>query len=454
MRLVNLTTARLKRIFLLVSTVSICSASFAQENSPYSRYGMGDLVPNQNMANRALGGIAAGYSYDYSYPGAPVNNINLSNPAALGVLSSTIFDVGGEIDRRTLKSNISPNKYTATNTLISYIQLGFPIASQKMLRRGNSWGLSFGLRPVSRINYKIQTNERLTNIDSLTTIYEGSGGINQVNVSTGIKLKRLSLGVSSGYTFGNKDYSTNLTFINDSVFYYKSNTAAQTRFGGVFVNAGIQYDIPMKNANQHLQIGAYMKFQQNLKAKKDNVNQTIGYDGNGGIIGIDTINSSKDIAGTIKLPASYSAGFVYNNRHWLLGADLDLSQWADYRNYGQKDATQNTYTIRAGAQYFPAKDNTSASKYWSFVKYRAGVYYGSDYIKLNTSRPDYGVTLGAALPLTSFNRLRFGEFVTLNTGVEIGGRGNKNSQSIRENIMRFNFGISMNASWFVKPKYN
>ena len=443
MHLANLTTARLKRTATLIFTIFIYTISNAQENSPYSRYGIGDLVPNRNIVSRGMGGIVAGYS-DYQ-------SINLSNPAALGFLTSTVFDLGGEISRRTLKSNISPDKFTATNTFISYLQVGFPIASKKMLQKGNYWGVSFGLRPVTQINYRIEKNGRLSGIDSLNSIYEGTGGLNQANISTGIKIKNLSLGVSGGYSFGNKDYSTLLDLVSDSVFYYKSNTAVKTKISGLFVNVGAQYDIKMKSGL--LRLGAYANLQQNLKASRDNINETISYDGNGGIVAIDTVDFKSNVIGKIKIPASYSTGFTYSNKHWVLGADVDFTKWDSYTYYGVKDAVQNSWTVRAGGQYYPAKDNTPANKYWSFVKYRAGIYYGPDYIKLNKSRPDYGVTFGAAFPLTSFQRLRFGEFVTLNTGVEVGARGDKNSQSIRENIARFSFGISMNARWFQKQKY-
>jgi hypothetical protein len=112
--------------------------------------------------------------------------------------------------------------------------------------------------------------------------------------------------------------------------------------------------------------------------------------------------------------------------------------------------------LRVGTQYYPAKDNTPASKYWSFVKYRAGLYYGNDYVKLDqNNRSNYGVTFGAGLPLTSLQRMSyFREVVLLNAGLEVGSRGNKQSQSLRENIVRFSVGVSMNARWFAKPKYD
>jgi hypothetical protein len=440
MHLANLTTARIKKLTGLAGALFITSISIAQENSPYSRYGIGDIVPNQNIVNRAMGGISAGYSEFVS--------LNMSNPASLANIANTIFDIGGEVDRRTLKSNNSPLKYTATNTLISYIQVGFPISSKKMVRKGNSWGLSFGLRPVTRINYKIEENKRLSGIDSLNTLFEGSGGLSQFNVSTAIKIKHFSLGISTGYAFGNKDYSTRLTFINDSVVYYRSNTAAETNFGGMFLNVGAQYEIPTKNKGT-LRLGGTVNLQQNLRASRDNLNETFTDDGNGSPITVDTISFISGEKGRIKVPMSYSFGFTHTTDNWIVGADINVANWSDYRYYGQTDAVQNTWTLRLGAQYFPATASTPASKYWSFVRYRAGLYYGNDYINLGEKRPEYGVTAGAGLPLT-----RRGDFVMLNTGVEIGARGNKNSTSLRENIARFNIGVSMNARWFVKPKYD
>ena len=141
MHLANLTTAGFKRIFGLLLSISIFAVASAQENSPYSRYGIGDIVPNQNIVSRAMGGISAGYTnpnygdHKYITPALLFQSINLVNPASLGGLNNTIFDVGGEVDIRTLRSTTSPAKYRATNTLISYLQVGFPIASEKMKKK-------------------------------------------------------------------------------------------------------------------------------------------------------------------------------------------------------------------------------------------------------------------------------------------------------------------------------
>ena len=46
----------------------------AQDNSPYSRYGIGDLHPNSNILNRGMGGISAAYADPLS--------VNFVNPAS------------------------------------------------------------------------------------------------------------------------------------------------------------------------------------------------------------------------------------------------------------------------------------------------------------------------------------------------------------------------------------
>ena len=464
MQLANSTTAVIKKITLFISVSFIYTFASAQENSPYSRYGMGDIVPAQNIVSRSMGGITAGfidsvgfipYNFLNGKLNFPSSSINLSNPASLGSLNTTIFDVGGEVDVRTLKSNNSPQKYKATNTLISYLQLGFPVTPKRMLAKGNSLNIAFGLRPVTRINYKILADKSLVGIDSVITLYEGTGGISQANFSTGLRIKNFSFGASTGYSFGNRQNSTRLSLKNsDSVRYMQSNTQSDARFGGFFLTLGAQYGIRLKNQNV-LRIGVSTNLQQNLKAKKSNINETFVYDNNGNSIAIDTVTNSMDQKGTITLPATYTVGFTYTSKHWITGVDVDYAQWSKYRYFGVKDAVQNNTTVHVGAQYFPADPTTLSSKYWKFVKYRAGFYFGNDYVKLNnTNRPDYGLTLGASLPLTSFQRMRLGEFVTLNTGLEIGQHGNKQNQSLREGIVRINFGISMSATWFQKSKYN
>ena len=416
----------------------------AQENSPYSRFGLGDVVPNHNIFTRAMGGVSAGV-LDYQ-------SINFTNPASLGSISTTIFDIAAEADVRTLKSSNPPQKYTQANSLFSYLALGFPLTTRKMYKKGMTWGMSFGIRPVTRIGYKIEKRERLPGIDSLFTLYEGSGGANQVFIGTGLRYKNLSFGVSAGYMFGTKEYSTKLEFVNDSVIYFKSNYSNKTTFGGFFFNAGFQYEYRFNKGL--LRFGGYGSVQQNLSASRNDVKETFIYDPNGATYRLDSIFEQKEVKGNIKYPSTVGIGATFMSKHWIYGVDVETANWSNYTYYGQTDQLKDNYTVRAGVQYYPAKEGTPSKKYFNFVKYRIGAYYGSDYIQVNKSRPEYGFTIGTGMPLTSLQRLSYsGEYVVLNTSVEFGNRGNRQT-NIRESSMRYCIGISMNARWFQKAKYN
>ncbi len=63
-KIINVLGGRRSAFSLLLT--AFCIPVFAQDNSPYSRYGLGDLVPNTNVNSRAMGGVSAGY-VDYFF---------------------------------------------------------------------------------------------------------------------------------------------------------------------------------------------------------------------------------------------------------------------------------------------------------------------------------------------------------------------------------------------------
>ncbi len=458
---------RLNKILFTALFTFLTVFVFGQENSPYSRYGIGDLTPNQNIVNRGMGGISIGYS-DYGLLGSPFN-INFINPAALGNISNTgnfsntIFDVGTELDFRTLKNSSTAEKYNSKNLVISYMELAFPFSTKKMEKKGTAGGLSFGLRPISRINYKIEQSRRSLTSDSIHSLYEGNGGMNQINISAGFKKRgngphknEFSFGLSSGFSFGTKDYSTKTSIINDTVPFLKSNFEVKSRFYGLFFNAGIQYAMHIENAGT-LRLGGYFDLNQKLTARQSKINETFTYDFNGSEVMIDSISVASDVKGKIMIPSSYGIGFTYQskNKQWLFGADYEVFNWGDYRYYDETDYTQNNWIVRMGAEYYPAKSNGANRKYSDYIKYRAGFYYGPDYIKLTESRNNYAITGGFSLPLTTPRYIQSrGEYVTLNSSFEVGSRGGNVSAGIKENFTRINVGLSMNARWFQKRSYD
>jgi hypothetical protein len=430
---------------VLIVACGLQHAVYSQENSPYSRYGLGDVVPKANIVSRGMGGIAAGYS-DYQ-------SINFINPASYANLRSTIFDIGLEADSRTLKSINPPARFSATNAVISYLQLGFPIKMKKANKKDIFLGMNMGLRPLSRINYKI-TNVA-SGVEKIGSVYEGSGGLSQAYFGTAVSIKHLNIGVNGGYMFGNKDFSTRLSFLNDTVQFAQSNTETKSNFGGLFLNGGIQYDFKIKNKKNKnisiLRFGAFGNLKQTMKANSDKVVETVQYDASGLKIKIDSV-FSKQTKGEVIYPATIGAGVSYQTLNWLFAADFETTKWQDYRFLGQQDLVQNSWKIRAGTEYYPLKDNTPYGKYFNFVKYRFGFYYGPDYINVNGSLPEYGFSFGAGFPL----KLRKSYYETqtsmLNTAIEFGTRGDKKT-NLRESTLRISVGLSLSDLWFGRQKY-
>ncbi|HYM95031.1 MAG TPA: hypothetical protein VET23_12875 [Chitinophagaceae bacterium] len=448
---------------ILVSFISFfilsLSNGFAQDNSPYSRYGLGDLVSPTNVNSRSMGGISAAYSDPFS--------INFNNPASYSLFQvkkeqnskklswgRALLDLGVNFDSRTLRENTGAQKFVASNILFSYLQVGIPIRE--------NWGMSFGLRPVTRISYKINKLERLYDpitlqpIDSSLTEYSGDGGTYLATLGSGYKIKKFSFGFNMGYMFGKKDYATKRAFINDSVNYEQSNYETKTSFGNIYFDAGIQYNTKL-NDKISLTLGAYGNWDEKLKASQDVIRETFLRDPSFGDTRLDSVSEQSNVKGKIIYPKSLTIGFLVTKEPkgkeggWQFGMDLAQTKWDRYRYYGLADSIRNKWELRIGTQLWPAPK----AGYWSNVTYRAGFFVGPDYIKLNNKLPQFGASFGMGLPIANY-RSNFNsqtQATIVNLTMEYIKRGNKNNL-LRENLFRLSIGFSLSDLWFLKHKYD
>jgi hypothetical protein len=429
------TTINWERIgFALIFSLIFSTFSVAQENSPYSRYGLGDLVPTQNILNRAMGGLSIPYS--------DVQTVNFVNPASYSRLRVTTFDVGVEYDNRTMIATNSSNKYNSDYLIPSYLQLGLP------LNKKGTWGMNLGMRPITRVNYDILSSTRLPDIDSVVYQFKGNGGSYQVYLGTGFGTKKFSIGFNVGYMFGNKDYSTRVVFFNDTVNYKKSNSSDSSNFGGIFVNAGMQYQFRIGSATI-VKLGVNGSLENTLKASRSITRETFEFSSTQGTVNIDSVYRESGQSGEIIYPASYGAGIIVENEdRWAVGVEYNTGQWDNFRFYGEKDEVKTNWTIRIGGQFIP---NINAKNYWSRVTYRAGAYIGPDYIEVNENLPQFAFTFGAGFPVR--RNVYTNQYTTINTAFEIGSRGNK-SNLIRENFFKIAVGLSLSDIWFNRRKYD
>lgn len=447
-------TRLLKYSLILLLTVVSSLYTNAQENSPFTRYGWGNLVPSTPIATRGMGGIAVGYvDYDprfdlkLQYPRS--QTVNFLNPASYAKLRTTSFDIGLDIENQVLRELNNIDKYKATFANISYVQLGIPLSRKRNI------GMVLGLRPISRINYKILKNAREYNpetggnIDSTLTTYEGNGGSYQAYMGLAKSFKNLSIGVNAGYYFGSKDFSTRKEMQNDSVFYYKGNYQTKQNFGGLFVHGGLQYTAKL-SPSLRLIVGATATFKQSLSSTRDLIRETYVNDATGTITPIDSISVQNDIAGKVAFPGTYSGGFTLEKQDkWLVGVDYIQTSWDDYRDFGQKDSVASNWKVKLGAQVIP---NAFGANYWGRVAYRVGFTYGPDYVRYAGQQMDqYSISAGFGLPVRP-NRFS-NQYSTINLALEYGKRGD-NSTLLQESIFRFSLGFTLSDLWFFKKKYD
>ncbi len=442
--------------------IACCLPAFSQDNSPYSRYGLGDIVPSTNVNSRGMGSISAGYNDFLS--------INFNNPATYGSFQTlkeltakkiakgrAILDIGLNFENRTLREPNNVEKFSASNALFSHVQVGLPLKP--------NWGLSFGLRPLTRISYKMNEIEELVDpnsglpIDTALTLNEGYGGSYLASAGIGHKInfnntQSLSLGINGGYLFGNQDYSTRRSIFNDSLTYTSAIYQTKVSFGNLYFNAGLQYEANFKTGIR-LTIGVQSNWKQQLNASKDIIRGTYFFDESSGNIRIDSVSDQNNIKGEIIYPGSYIAGFVLEKfmtakqGGWLIGIDYVQNNWSDYRVYGQPDpSVRDKWELRAGAQLRPVPK----ANYFSNVSYRVGAFFGTDYIYVNDKLPVIGATFGFGIPLRNFNRQNE-QYTLINLAFEFIKRGN-NDNVLKENLFRLSAGFSLSDLWFMKRKYD
>ena len=129
-------------------------------------------------------------------------------------------------------------------------------------------------------------------------------------------------------------------------------------------------------------------------------------------------------------------------------ADFKSADWGSVKSTDPLYSYQSNYKIAIGGQIIPRYDG---SKYIERIAYRFGARYSTPYLTINnTDFTEYGITFGVGMPI----RRNESTYPRLNLGIEYGSRGTTDNGLIKENFINFNVGITINAVWFQKRKYD
>ena len=418
-----------KHFLLTLTLLTTGFLSFAQssnrENAPYSRYGIGEQRNGLNTVLKGMGSISSAYANPF--------NVNTDNPASYASLKLTTYEAGAEGSMRTIRAN---NKSYSTGTAtLSHLTVGIPM--------GKYAGLAIGLKPQTRVFYRMHDSTEVDGIGPAIRSYSGDGSTNYAFIGAAGSYKGFSVGVNFGYLFGTIRNTSIIQKLYDSVNTYNADFSNFRKIGGVYWKLGAMYSTKMTE-KMGLRVGGTATLSQNINVWTDEYAISYRNTGSGNLA--DTPVNLQQVKGKIVLPLSYSFGaHLVGCEKWMVGVDYSASQWSQYSSYGIADSLDNGYRIGVGGEFTP--NAASLYKYLQRVTYRIGFYYGRDYVKLrNTDINYYAVTVGGSLPFKrSPDRLHL--------GLEIGKRGTQSNGLITEAFYKFSMGISLNDKWFVKRKY-
>jgi hypothetical protein len=406
------------KVFLLLFTIISFSQLINSQNntnSPYTRFGYGEINDNIAGGQRAMGGVSVGVRNGYT--------INTVNPASYSAVDSMtfMFDMGasGLISKFTDNSGSNTKK----NANLEYITMQFPITK--------SLGFSAGVQPYSFMGYNFNYNRTIIQEkDSTITSNEnhnGSGGFNQVYTGISAKLiNHIAVGINAYYLYGS--INNNKTQVMN--FPSESKTETNTETNSVKANNfRLRYGVQFYNtfSEKHdLTLGLIYEQKAILK-------------GNFKSIFNDSISNTNGF----EIPAVFGAGLYYTyDKRLSTGLDYTFQNWKDIQYFGKTGTLENRSKIAWGAEYLP---NFRGRKYYERVRYRMGLNISDAYITVeNQSLPkNLGLSFGFGLPLRNTATI-------LNTSFEYGKVGT--TSLLREDIYKLTFNIVFNEHWFFKRK--
>lgn len=408
---------------LLVFLLLILSgAAIAQNNtnSPYTRYGYGQLADQGSGNSKAMGGIAYGLRDKYQ--------TNFVNPASYTAIDSLTFIFDGGVSLQNTNLSDGKLKMNAKNSSFDYITMQF--------RLGKWAAMSLGLLPYSNVGYNMAEYNAQGEASNQVT-YSGDGGMHQLYLGAGFKIfKNLSVGANISYLWGDVTRQRNLQF-SESSSARTILTTSNVSLKSYKLDFGAQYT--QQFGKKHaMTLGAVFSPGHDLN-NEAYIQDQVGSSYTG------TTITTRDTVVTCGIPMTVGAGltYVYDNR-LTVGADFMYQNWSSVTYMNEKDAFNNRTKISVGAEYMP---NALGRSYFAHVKYRLGAYYSKPYYKIagQSAANEYGVTAGFGLPIP-----RTRSVLSLSAQyVRVEGTS---KAFLNENTLRICVGVTFNERWFFKRK--
>ena len=418
------------------------------DNSPYSRFGLGDLAEPNHVPISIMGNLTAAYHDKY--------NTNIQNPASLPYLQAASFEVGLNAKYSRLSEGVV--QFNGWSGNLSYFSLAFPLSNPindllDRVERKYQLGMAFSVNPYTTVGYDILTNGAEDGVGNFERNYIGAGGTYTAMWGTGVKVKGFSGGLNLGYLFGKIGTNRTIRFY-ELTAPFNNFERINTHITGFVYNLGLQYNFVL-NKNElvdnpslpkkEVTVGLYGNPSTNFNTSTDELFLTIREVVSA--LPTDTIVNQVDVAGEGKLPGKLGIGVMYKKGEiWGIGANFETQNWSVFETSGNTPDLVNSFKASLGGFISP---NPTAFNYLKRIQYKAGIFYTKEpFVVLGEEVASYGITAGFGLPFVNARKVS-----NANIGVSLGQRGI--NSAIEEEFLKLSFGFTFNSTdWFLKRKYN
>lgn len=381
-------------------------------NSPYTRFGFGQLSAAETGANKGMGGTGIGVHHN--------NQINMLNPASYAAVDTLTFllDVGMSLSNTNLSEG--GVKMNARSSTFDYIAMQFRLKSRL--------GFTLGMTPFSNIGYNFSESTRELGDEeeavTSTNTYYGEGGLRRITAGLGYEpFKGFSIGANLSYLYGDILHSVYTQFSSTN------NTANSKQYKAELstyvADFGVQYQTYV--GKHTYTIGATYQLGHTI----DDVPSI-------------SINSTSSETAPMSIPTQYGVGvsYVYDNR-LTIAADYSMEQYSAVEFFGAQGVDR--HRASAGIEYIPEHITRNLFRR---AHYRAGVHCATAHYTINGQQgpTEYGATIGIGLPI--MNRWNGKSIINI-SGQYVHVRPNAPGM-ITENSLRLNIGLSFNETWFDK----
>lgn len=417
--------------------------SYSQEAysgySPYSIYGLGDIGNGGNAYSKSMAGVGI----------ANRNKrfVNIMNPASITERDSLSFMADFSLygDNKIFSQNNIKSVNNVFN--IGDFVISFPL--------WKNTAMMLGITPYSTTGFDYSFNytdpEVLGSIGNINYSANGNGSLYKTFVGGAVTLfDRLSLGAEMDYYFGNLLKSYNTTIANASYNNIQNSTSLQARAVGA--KFGLQYEQPV-GSKIKIGVGAVYSTGADLKGFYEDSRFSVGS------AVTDTLYHKIDTLGMgskVRLANEIGVGisFKYDDK-FMVEFDYTRSDWTNsgiekvsgFSTKSSPFASTMSEAYRLGMEYVPNRNDIRY--YFNRVTYRGGMYYKKENFMLNGHNVySAGLTLGATFPIPSLPSNG------LTVGFEIGQRGSKKNDMIREQYFNFSVGVNLYDIWFRKYQYD